>query len=540
MSGHKTLVTNDEYFVMTKGQRYDRRTVLRGTAALGAGSLAGCSMFSEETQPAQSAEPLRDAPRWVGPQEARPESGEQAGHEYLVDRGPQQGTLYIWREDKWHRIDEHAESRDRFAAQSATGGSGTPDDPWTLEADVVPDGGTVYFQPGNYAASALATPPAADYEQTAMYLRGAGVRTTTLTDDATDGSLITFQSDSSGNFGGVSDMSVLGQFPDKDKRSKGHLIHGTGKIIDTLYENLIVRYSWGDGLRLEASTSGTRLRNSWIENNFGWNVYLGGGTRLKLSNLHIVTGKSGGIYLRPSYSQVSGVSIVNCSPGLELAGANNTVTNVYVTDAEEGPAIREGDVTGNVVSNTTIKASAVGIATDGTRSQYTNVGVFNAKREAVRLNGTGVSVTGLTVSGFASASNVPAIDCSGSNCRLTGVSLAQPSRDGTTVAARISGSHTTLSNIVCQGTKPWQLIVDNAVETVLDSVRGVTFGTLKDKGTRTLLNRQGTNAGDPRSTGEWNGHGGYASAMGATVWNTNTTPWTAFRADGAGNWVQTV
>lgn len=265
-------------------------------------------------------------------------------------------------------------------------------------------------------------------------------------------------------------------------------------------------------------------------------MYLGGGTRLKLSNLHIVSGKKGGIYLRPSYSQVSGVSIVNCSPGLELTGANNAVSNVYVTDAGEGPAIREDDVTGNVVGNTTIKTSAVGIATDGTQSQYTNVSIFDAKQEAIRLNGTGVSVTGLTVSGFGDASKAPAIECSGTDCRLTGVSLAQP--DGKAVAARISGNHNTLSNVVCHGSKPWQLIVDNAVETVLDSVRGVTFESLQDGGTRTLLNQQGTNAGDPRSTGEWNGHGEYANAMGGTVWNTNTTPWTAFRADGAGNWVQ--
>lgn len=128
---------------------------------------------------------------------------------------------------------------------------------------MVPEGGTVYLEPGNYTASELSTDPAIDHEQTAVYFRGSGVRSTTLTDDATDGSLINFQSDETGNFGGVSDMSVLGHFPDENQRSKGHLIHGTGTIIDTLYENLIVRYSWGDGLRLEASTSGTRLRNSW-------------------------------------------------------------------------------------------------------------------------------------------------------------------------------------------------------------------------------------------------------------------------------------
>lgn len=521
-------------------QGYGRRSVLQGTAAVGVGSFAGCSMFSDEKQNNESQgskDPVRDAPRWVGPLASRPETGNQAGHEYFVDRGPQQGALYIWQGEEWKQMSEFAASGARFAVQHANAGSGTPDDPWVLDADALPEGGTVYFEPGNYVSPGMSTVPDVDYERTAVYLEGAGVRTTTLTDDATDGSLISFRSDESGNFGGVSDMSVLGHYPDENERSKGHLIHGTGKIIDTLYENLIVRYSWGDGIRLEASTSGTRLRNSWIENNFGWNVYLGGGTRLKLSNLHIVSGKEGGIYLRPSYSQVSNVSIVNCSPGLELTGANNSVSNVYVTNARDGPAIQERDVTGNVVGNATITESAVGVATDGTRSQYANLGVFNAKREAIKLNGTGVSVTGLTVSGFGrDESGAPAIDCSGTDCRLTGVSLAQPNGDA--VAARISGARNELSNVVCHGTEPWKLVVDSAVETVLDSVRGITLSSLQDTGQRTLLNRQGTNAGDPRSTGEWNGHGEYASAMGATVWNTNAAPWTPFRADGAGSWVR--
>ncbi len=327
-----------------ESQGYDRRSVLQGTAAAGVGSFAGCSMFSDESQNKESQgskEPVRDAPRWVGPLASRPETGNQAGHEYFVDRGPQQGALYIWQGEEWKQMSEFAASGVRFAVQHANAGRGTPDDPWVLDADALPEGGTVYFEPGNYVSPGMSTVPDVDYEQTAVYLEGAGVRTTTLTDDATDGSLISFRSDESGNFGGVSDMSVLGHYPDENERSKGHLIHGTGKIIDTLYENLIVRYSWGDGLRLEASTSGTRLRNSWIENNFGWNVYLGGGTRLKLSNLHIVSGKEGGIYLRPSYSQVSNVSIVNCSPGLELTGANNSVSNVYVTNARDGPAIRD-------------------------------------------------------------------------------------------------------------------------------------------------------------------------------------------------------
>lgn len=540
---------------------YGRRSLLKGTAVMGMGSFAGCSLFSDGNKQKkastmgsgdgktkasrQTVEPRRttDAQRWTGTLSARPEAGEQTGHEYFVDQGPQEGALYSWIDGEWHLTDNYAQNGSfasingvRFASRYATSGTGTPDDRWVLDNDVMPAGGRVYFDPGNYTSGGLQTPTDTNYEQTAVYLCGAGVRTTSLTDDGTKGSLITFDSEKSGNFGGVSDMGVFGHHPDS-KRSKGDLIHGTGNIIDTLYENLIVRYSWGDGIHLEASTSGTRIRNSWVENNFGWNIHLGGGTRLKLSNLHLVTGKKGGIRFRPSYSQVSGVSMVNCSPGIEIAGANNSVSNMYITKSVNGPAIREGDVTGNAVTNVSITESKTGIVTKGTRSQYANIGV-SVTNKAIRMNGTGLSVENLTVSGFGKGgSGTPAIDLSGTDCRLTGVSIAQ-SNNASNVAARVSGKRNVLSNLACHGSQSWQIVIEkSAAGTVLDNVRGVTQSSLQDNGRRTLLNRQGTNSGDPRSGGEWNGHGEYANAMGGTVWNTNTNPWTPYRADGAGNWL---
>lgn len=542
---------------MTMKETYYRRSVLRGTAgAAGIGSLAGCSFFSENSneatpttdgkRPYLNVEPVVDAPRWVGPLASRPKTGEQTGHEYFVDRGPQEGALYVWRDGAWRLMNEHAKNGSfatvngvRSASEYAKSGQGTPDDPWVLDNNVMPPGGAVSFGPGQYTSDGLETPPKPKYEQTAVYLEGAGVRTTTLHAQPTDGSLVTFNNKwkEYGNFGGVSDMSVLGLFPDEKQRSPGHLIHGTGKVIDTLYENLIVRYSWGDGIRLEGSSSGTRIRNSWIENNFGWNVYLGSGTRPKLSNLHIISGKKGGIHFSPSYGQLSNLSFTNCAPSIELAGINNAVSNVFIEKAVDGPAIRERAENGNVVTNVTIKESKAGIITDGVRSQYTNINISTVDREAIQLNGSGLSVTALAVSGFGqNDSGAPAIDCSGSDCRVLGGSLSQS--NGKKVAARISGKRNKLSQLHCHGSTPWRLIVtSNAVDTVLDSVQGVTLSSLQDSGKRTLLNRQGTNAGDPRSTGEWNGHGGYAGSMGATVWDTHTTPWTPFRADGAGRWL---
>jgi hypothetical protein len=542
--------------------QYRRRPLLKGTAAAGAGSFAGCSAFSdvEETgtatnSPKQSKTSIQQkntsptatgAPRWAGPLSARPKTGKQPGHEYFVDQGPQEGALYVWREDKWHLMDEYAGRGSfaslngvRFASRYATGGSGTADDRWVLDNSVMPAGGMVYFDPGKYTSAGLRTPRGKNYEETAVYLAGAGIRTTSLIDDGTDGSLITFDSEKSGNFGGVSDMGVFGRYPD-GPQSKGHLIRGTGSIIDTIYENLIVRYSWGDGIHLEGSTSGTRIRNCWIENNSGWNLYLGGGTRLKLSNLHIITGGKGGIHLRPSFSQVTNVSMVSCSPGIDVGGYNNAISNSRIEAAETGPAIRERDQKRNVFSSIAIVASKIGIDTSSHHSQYSNINIHKTTEEAIRVAGTSTTMDGLNISNFGK-NGTAAIALSGTDCRLSGVSVAQPSDNYTSkTVATISGNRNVLSDVACHGTKAWQIdVTGGAVETVLDNVSGVSLSSLQDQGVRTLLNRQGTNAGDPRVSGEWSGHGKYASAMGATVWDTRTTPWTPYRADGAGNWLQT-
>jgi hypothetical protein len=549
--------------------QYRRRPLLMGSATAGIGSLAGCSVFPnvEKTSTSPTTNPTRQsetgtrrpstnttptatqAPRWSGPLSARPETGKQTGHEYFVDQGPQEGALYVWRNDAWHLMGEYADRGSfasingvRFASRYATGGSGTPDDPWVLDNSVMPPGGMVYFDPGNYTSAGIQTPSGANYEQSAIYLAGAGIRTSSLIDDGTDGSLITFDSEKTGNFGGVSDMGIFGRYPD-GKRSKGNLINGTGNIIDTIYENLIVRYSWGDGIHLDGSASGTRIRNCWVENNFGWDIYLGPGTRTKLSNLHVISGNKGGIRLDPSNSQVTGISMVNCSPGIVIDANNNEVSNSHIERSVSGPAIHEsgaeGDSFRNAFANITISDSKVGIIAQGNDSQYANIGFHKIAEQALRVEGTGLSIQGLNISNFGN-SGTAAIDISGSDCRLTGVSISQPSSKYTSnVVANISGNRNVLSDVACHGTQAWGINVSSsAVETVLDNVSGVSLSSLQDQGVRTLLNQQGTNSGDPRGSGEWSGHGQYASAMGAVVWDTRTTPWTPYRADGAGNWLQ--
>lgn len=545
--------------LMSDGERWvKRRSVLKGSAAAGLGSLAGCSALpsldgrNKSTNPTQTTaqkdapDPTKDPPRWSGPRESRPKRGNEAGHEYFVDRGPEQGALYVWSGDKWTLMNAYADTGSfgtingvRTASEHANGGSGTKDDRWKVDNSVMPNnGGAVFFEPGQFTTSGLTTPKKTNYEQTTVYFSGAGIRTTALHGDGSDGSVITFDAEKKGNFGGISDMGIFGKYPD-GKRSKGDLIHGTGQIIDTIYENLIVRYGWGNGMYLNGSSSGTRIRNCWVENNAGWNIYLGGGTRTKLSNLHIISGKSGGIHLSPSDSQVNGVSMLNCAPGLEVTGQHNQISNCYFEESTGGTALVELDDRENAFSNITAAGAVVGVKAGGTRSTYSNVSVYQTEQQAFRALGNELTVTDLSISDFGK-SDTPAIELSGSDCRFSGIRVSQPGTDySSTELASITGKRNLISDVNCSGSGEWTVTVGkNAVETVLDNVRGVTLGSLNDNGARTLLNRQGTNAGDPSSGGEWSGHAAYAAGMGATVWNTKTSPWTPYRTAG-GTWIKT-
>lgn len=97
----------------------------------------------------------------------------------------------------------------------------------------------------------------------------------------------------------------------------------------------------------------------------------------------------------------------------------------------------------------------------------------------------------------------------------------------------IDASNCLLSGIIAHGDIS---LSSNASECVISGQIG---GTVTDNGTRTLVNGRGTNNGNPQTTGDWNGHADYAYQQGATVWDTTTSPWSAWQADGAGNWVGT-
>lgn len=423
------------------------------------------------------------------------------------------------------------------ASAQASEGSGTPEDPWVLSGSIVEDAGVIVFDAGSFVGDEIQTPPQLDYERWSVWFRGAGTRTTSIQKVPEDGHLLTFEADESGNFGGASRMALYGSYPSDSTKSDGNLIHSTGDIIDLTFRDLIVRYGWGDGIHIDASSSGTRIHNCWIENSAGWAVYLGGGTRAKLSNLHIITCFDGGIYMGNSNAQVSNVSLYNVLPGLVMDCSNTQVSNVQVTGADfEGPAIEEtAGTTGNAYANVNISDVAVGMALRGTNSHISNSVVRETAEEALRLDGDETAAQGVSVRDFGKDSGA-AVKISGNRCRVSGLSVRQKTEQyDSDVLARITGDRVLLAGVTAP--PGLEIRVDGATGTVITGTCGLRANDIVDDGARTLVNGAGTNDGDPGERGEWNGHADYAHAIDATVWDTSTTPWTAYQADGQGNWV---
>ncbi|SEO62128.1 hypothetical protein SAMN04487948_103531 [Halogranum amylolyticum] len=538
-----------------------RRWFLRGTAAAGSASLAGCSGLSDDsdtgtetphltdsTSPTDTPAPMiQDTPRAKGPLASRPDEPDEEGFEYLVDRGRQEGALFVWQGDEWKLLDAYAGGAQfddlagrRVASMFATGGSGTVDDPWTIDDAAMREPGVLLFDEGEFRSNGLTTSADIDHEETNIWLRGAGTRATSLTKGSEDGHLIEFANgDESGNFGGVTDMSVYGEYPEDGTRSKGHLLYSNGDIIDLTLENLIVRYGWEDAIHIEPSASGTRMHNLWAENSGGWAIWVDGGTRAKASDLHIVNCKAGGLHFEVSSSHVEGVSVYLCWPGMEFECRHTEVSDGYIVKTHEGIALHDAAKSQeNKYTNFSIVDSKTAVHAAGDNSMFTNFGVRDTRQQAFRVPGDGVQINGVDVINFGSTGTA-ALRLAGDGVYVANVTLDQ--RDGgydSNTIARVEGNETVLNGVVGHGDRDWGIdVASGATETVLANVSGVARSALDDSGTRTLFNGEGTNDGNPASSGEWNGHGDYAHDMGAVVWDTSTSPWTPYRADGDGNWL---
>lgn len=494
-----------------------RRRSFLAAAGAGTGFLAGCHQLAGR-RPATERDALRTDDKRSTPDEGPPDDADDGDD--LPDPSNPLGGIEGY----------------RVASTYVGGGSGTPDDPWRLSPHCVAEPGLVAFDAGTFAAEGLVTGEEIDYERWSVHLRGAGVRTTALRKLPADGHLLAF-ADARGNFGGVRDMALYGNYPNEGKRSRGNLLHSWGGPIDLLFENLIVRWGWGDAIHVGASSSGVRVRNIWAENSAGWGIFLGGGTRAKLSNLHVISCSDGAVHVGNSRAQISNVSIFNALPGLRMDCFETEVANVKISgDSAGGTAVEEtDDADANLYTNVLVDEATVGATLRGAGSQLTNSTVRNTRGQAVRLSGDRTAVDGIAVSNFG-RSGAPAFELAGTGCRVAGVSVGQQSSGyGGRVLARVTGDRAVLANVTIP--PGLSVEIDGATEAVLHGITLHRPDAVRDGGTRTLVNGAGTNAGDPRRTGEWEGHAEYAAATGATVWDTTTTPWTPYRADGAGNWL---
>lgn len=475
-----------------------RRTFLKWSTVGGTTALAGCSGFwnqrggdgsesdnsvTEETPPV-----IEGTSRAIGPRSKRPENPGQNGYEYLVDSGAEEGALYVWRDDEWSLMDVYADNATfidasgiHFADAFVNGGDGSSDRPWVVDGtEAMKRPGSLLFGEGYYTANQFRTDLDIDYEATTLYLRGTGIRSTTLQKPDFDASFIEFTLEDrrTGNFGGMSDMTVWGNNRGGPE-SKGHLVYSTGDIIDLTFENLIVRYGHHDGIHLSASASGTRLHNCWVENHGGWAVWLGGGTRAKVSDQHIVGCEKGGIRFNASTSQMNNVSTYECNPGIEMRSERTEATNLYFKSCRT--AFRTLERSGqNKISNVQVDDAAVAIHEQGTNSQWSNVGVQNVD-----------------------------------------------------VGIRVDGSQNLFSHVDARNST----VVVNGDENIFANV---VSGRVVDNGTRTVFNGRGTNDGNPNHSGEWNGHAEYAFRTGVTVWDTSRDQWRGYLADGNGNWLNVV
>lgn len=420
-----------------------------------------------------------------------------------------------------------------YPSKQADAGSGTADDPHVV-SDALDHGARFVFDAGYYRTSGLDPDADIDHEATAVYLEGDGVRTTTLTSDGTD-SLYRLDIDETGNFGGVSDMTMYGSGAGDGPTEP--LVHIAG-VIDQLIENVILRYSGGDLLRVEESASGLRLRNSWIENTTGYGVWTTHGTRAKFSNLHLISCTEGGIYTGLTNSQFDGISVQNCPTGIEFENGKNQLTNAYLSDADDAGLVADGQFSS--VSNVLGRRNGVTLDASAPYTTVTNLVSMQTEEKAIDIRDDYSTFSNLVVYNFGGDSDTQyGIDVRGDGNRVANVTATQLAEDGRYTShnlLRIDGDRNVVDGLHAIGPdEPWHVTVAAGTENVLSGVKNVDYEEFTDDGVRTLFNGRGTNAGDPAVEGQWHGHADYAAAQNALV--EDTTDGDLYRALSDGTWI---
>lgn len=375
--------------------------------------------------------------------------------------------------------------------------------------------GKVDFGQGWFETTGLQTDADRAYDETSVYLTGDGIRATTLHHAADEPTTPTISFEGSGgNFGGVSDMTVYGA-GESDESGTADIIYSDGDVIDAQFRNLIVRYGGGNGIHVVSSSSGTRIVNCWVENYGDSAIRLGSGNRVKVDNVHSIGGKM--LHVGCSESQFSNLTLIEGrgENGIRVTSSGNSFTNVLLkNDLDNGFQISADD--GTQITNLIVGGTAGSGIISGSPFNVTNMRVDNIGSEfgmGIRQLGDGAIINSLIGGQINSGFSNRLLQISGDGNYVNGVSDAFDNG--------------------------WEISIESdATENVVDNVLNIPYANISDDGTRTLINRWGTNAGDPNTTGEWNGAASYAGRLGATVWDTSTTPWTPYTATPDGSsWV---
>jgi hypothetical protein len=431
-------------------------------------------------------------------------------------------------------IAERVNQREYPSNQTDTG-SGTPEDPFVVSS-VLDEGGLFVFDTGYYETPGLSPDDDIDHEETAVYLEGDGIRTTTLSSDGTDRPLYDLDVDATGNFGGISDLTMYGTGAGDAPTTP--LVRVAGAI-DQLIENVILRYAGGDLIRVEDSASGLRLRNSWIENTTGHGVWTTYGTRAKVSDLHVISCTEGGIVTKLSNSQFDSLSVQNCPTGIEFGEGKNQLSNAYLSDAADHGMAMAGQFTS--LTNVLGRRNGTTLFADSPFSTVSNLVSMHTDEQAVEIRDDYSTFSNLVVYKFGGDSGTQyGVDVRGDGNTLSNVTGVQYEEDGRYTSRnllRIDGDRNVVDGLHAVGPdEPWHVSVEpGSTENVLRGVKHVSYDEFDDDGVRTLFNGRGRNDGDPAVTGEWHGHADYAAEQNALV--EDTTDGDLYRALTDGSWV---
>jgi hypothetical protein len=405
--------------------------------------------------------------------------------------------------------------------ERADEGDGSKDTPFVVPATVesaLANGtidGKVDFGQGWFKTTGLQTDASRAYDETAVYLSGDGIRATTLLHAADEPTTPTISLEGSGgNFGGVTDMTVYGA-GEEDESGTADIVYSDGDVIDAQFRNLIVRYGGGNGIHIVTSSSGTRITNCWIENYGDSAIRLGSGNRVKVDNVHSIGGKM--LHCGVSESQFSNLTLIEGrgENGIRVTSSGNSFSNILLRNSlDNGFQLSADD--GTQITNLLVADTSGSGIISGSPFTVANMQVDNVGSEygmGIRQLGDGAIINAL-IGGN--------IDTGYSDQLL-----------------RLSGDANYVNGVTDKFNNGWTIsIADGATENVIDNVLDIPYANITDEGTRTLINRWGTNAGDPSATGEWNGFASYAGRLGASVWDTSTTPWTPYTATPDGSsWV---